>query len=784
MVLANDAPNAGTLNTDAHSIPTSHISYDDGVALKAWLAAGTGHAATITDGVYTVDPAMGDLMAAFSSRGPNRAIDIVSPSVTAPGVDIVAAHGQAGAVAWDLESGTSMSSPHVAGSAALLQGDHPTWTPAEIQSALMMTAATAVLNEDATTPSGPFDMGSGRVDLAAATDAGLVMDESIASYTAANPAIGGDPRTLNLPSMADSLCVVTCSWTRTVKATTAGTWTAAASGSAGLALTVTPSTFTLAAGDTQTIEVTGTVGAPDPAWMFGEVTLTAGGSVPDSHMPVAVVSATSNLPPALALSGPPIGNHVVEDLQSELAITDLQTSTEGLTKADLTDAALVQDPTNDDPFDDPSQVLTHLVTVPANATRLVAEIASSDSPDLDMFVGKDLNSDGIATPDELACVSATGTASEYCSLSEPSDGSWWVLIQNWNGSTPTAEDAFTLATAVVAGDGSNLTVTGPAAVPAGDAFDLTIGWDLPEASDGDLYYGSFTVGSGTDVPTAIATDDVGTVLVDLLIGVPEFPDGAQLEAHGILAHELTLTWPEAAGSVEVTGYDIHQDGAKVATVAADATDYKVTALDAATSYDFAVVALGGEGMSEELTGTFVTATDFTDDDSSIFEGDIEWLSGAGITRGCNPPANDQYCPLDSITRGQMAAMMNRALDLPETTTDFFTDDDLSVFEGDINKLAQAGITFGCNPPANDNFCPEDLITRGEIAAMFDRALTLPVTTTDYFTDDAGSIFEPSINRLAEAGITRGCNPPTNDNYCPDDDLTRGQIAAFFHRALG
>ena len=71
-----------------------------------------------------------------------------------------------------------------------------------------------------------------------------------------------------------------------------------------------------------------------------------------------------------------------------------------------------------------------------------------------------------------------------------------------------------------------------------------------------------------------------------------------------------------------------------------------------------------------------------------------------------------------------------------------------------------------------------------MAAMMDRALDLPATTTDFFTDDDTNIFEDSINRLAAAGITTGCNPPDNDNYCPADLLTRGQIAAFFRRALG
>ena len=67
--------------------------------------------------------------------------------------------------------------------------------------------------------------------------------------------------------------------------------------------------------------------------------------------------------------------------------------------------------------------------------------------------------------------------------------------------------------------------------------------------------------------------------------------------------------------------------------------------------------------------------------------------------------------------------------------------------------------------------------------MFARAFDLPATATDYFTDDETSVFEDDANRLAAAGITRGCNPPANDNYCPDDLLNRGEIAAFFRRGL-
>lgn len=133
----------------------------------------------------------------------------------------------------------------------------------------------------------------------------------------------------------------------------------------------------------------------------------------------------------------------------------------------------------------------------------------------------------------------------------------------------------------------------------------------------------------------------------------------------------------------------------------------------------------------------------------------------------------------------MAAFLVRALGLTDQLDDPFIDDDGSVFEADIEKLAAAGITRGCNPPANDSFCPNDPVTRGQMAAFLVRALSYTdAGEGDLFTDDDGSIFEDAIDKLATAGVTRGCNPPTNDRFCPGDVVTRGQMAAFLHRALG
>jgi len=174
---------------------------------------------------------------------------------------------------------------------------------------------------------------------------------------------------------------------------------------------------------------------------------------------------------------------------------------------------------------------------------------------------------------------------------------------------------------------------------------------------------------------------------------------------------------------------------------------------------------------------------FIDDDGSVHERDIEEAARRDITRGCNPPDNTRYCPKDSITRGQMAAFLVRALDLPGSDEDAFVDDSNSVFEGDINALAAADITRGCNPPTNDRFCPIDDVTRGQMAAFLVRALDLPPSSEDAFVDDEGSVFEGDINALAAAGITRGCNPPANDRFCPNDPVSREQMASFLVRAL-
>jgi len=114
----------------------------------------------------------------------------------------------------------------------------------------------------------------------------------------------------------------------------------------------------------------------------------------------------------------------------------------------------------------------------------------------------------------------------------------------------------------------------------------------------------------------------------------------------------------------------------------------------------------------------------------------------------------------------------------------FRDDEGNTHEAAIGAIARAGITLGCNPPVNDRYCPHDPVTRAQMATFLTRALALPASSHDRFVDDDLHWAEANIQALAAAGITVGCNPPTADRFCPDDPVTRDQMASFLARALG
>lgn len=176
---------------------------------------------------------------------------------------------------------------------------------------------------------------------------------------------------------------------------------------------------------------------------------------------------------------------------------------------------------------------------------------------------------------------------------------------------------------------------------------------------------------------------------------------------------------------------------------------------------------------------------FVDDDGSTHEGAIETIFAEGITFGCDD-RGIFFCPNQPVTRGQMAAFLDRAIGLTATPEDFFTDDNNTTFENSINEIAAAEITTGCNPPSNTHFCADRGVTRGEMATFMARAFPdlMPESADDAFTDDNSSVHEANIDLIAAANITKGCNPPDNTHYCPNNEVTRAEMATFLVRALG
>jgi len=168
---------------------------------------------------------------------------------------------------------------------------------------------------------------------------------------------------------------------------------------------------------------------------------------------------------------------------------------------------------------------------------------------------------------------------------------------------------------------------------------------------------------------------------------------------------------------------------------------------------------------------------FTDIGALTLADQIERLAFAGITDGCMP---GRFCPAQPVTRGQMATFLSRAINQPSTDADFFGDDEASWHEQGINRLALANIARGCTA---DRFCPNDPVTRGQMAAFISRALNLPSVGVDSFSDDGGDVHEAAINALSSAEITSGCDAGRPELFCPDDSVSRAQMAAFLMRTL-
>lgn len=338
VIIGNNATGTLNMNTDgAPAVPNFSVTQEDGDALIAY-AAGNNPPAPPADQIFAngfetvgatadynravLSTRQGDVLADFSFRGPTPAPydGETKPDITGPGVDIYAAvTTDEGSYAY--YSGTSMSSPHLAGSAALIRAARPNWSVTEIKSAMLTTATNANgVQEDGTTPWNIDDVGAGRIDLTKAAMAGLTMNETYANFLAADPAASGDIKTLNLPHLRNTLCEPDCTWTREFKnqLPASGTWDVSFVNDAGFTMTATPATFTLAPGATRSVEFKATLVGSGTSIAFGEAILTEQAAMsPAQHLTIAVKTQ----PPTIAVAPASLSSEQLTNTTANVPLT-------------------------------------------------------------------------------------------------------------------------------------------------------------------------------------------------------------------------------------------------------------------------------------------------------------------------------------------------------------------------------------------------------------------------------------------------------------------------------
>lgn len=505
MVLTNVKPDSEDLDT--HSVPTVHLDVDARQAVIDY-AAKAGATATLAPGNTSGRERPAPQVTGFSSRGPDSAddADIIKPDITAPGSGIPAAFKDVdGGPGFAALSGTSMSSPHIAGFALVYLGIHPAASPSEIKSA-MMTSATDTVDAQGKAVTDPFAQGAGEIAPARYLQPGLVYPSGArdwAGYAAQTGLVLPHPvapvpvSQLNLPSIAVGSLVGDATITRTVTSQSAGTWAASVQGVAGADVTVSPAKLTFTGpGQTRSFHVRIQAGAraTTGAWTTGSLTWTGpGGTV---RSPVAVRPQAVDAPAHASGSG--TGGKTAVQVTSGIS-GRLALAASGLAKGQLLHDA-------SGPQTGPSASVADLeshefpITVAAGEKALVLDAVPRDgASDLAMALRR-VEKDGTRTTVD---VQETSASSERIVVTAPAAGSYVVLVgaDSVAGTAEKADVDLTRYDVTASGGQGSFTVT-PAQLPVtrGRTATYTASWS--GLSAGTAYLGLVTYG-GSDATTIV-----------------------------------------------------------------------------------------------------------------------------------------------------------------------------------------------------------------------------------------------------------------------------------------
>ena len=530
MILYNNS-DVDNLNSDNHAVPSIHIDNTPGLAIKSYIAATASPTAGIScceSGVWDSAPSM----AIFSSRGPNGvAQDIIKPDITAPGHMILAGNspfpdpGQVQGELFQAISGTSMSSPHIAGLFALIKQAHPDWTPAMAKSAIMTTASQDVVDNDRVSQAGPFAMGAGQADPSgklnkgSIVEPGLVYDAGFLDYlgflcdaepdalsTSTCPFLDSigvptDASDLNLASIGIAELTGSQTVQRTVisvvKESGWRTFRPSVDAPDGYDVTVSPSSLRLKRGQSATYQVTITNdgGGTPGEWRTGSMTWSDDTGHYDIYSPIAVRGAMFQALPEVSGNGTSGSASIEVKFGYSGAYT---ANPHGLAANSVVSDNVLQDPDQSfDPSDGFSNAHSFDLTNAVFARfALPPGSTGNANDDLDMFVfdpsGSQVGS------------STQGGTDEQVDIASPVDGVYTVYIHGWQ--VPDGDTDYDMDTWVVPDAASSLSiVSAPASAVVGNVDTVDVSWS--GLSGGTTYLG------------IVSHEDASSVLANTLISV-------------------------------------------------------------------------------------------------------------------------------------------------------------------------------------------------------------------------------------------------------------------------
>jgi subtilisin family serine protease len=487
--------------TGLSDIPALMIGQADANLILAELDAGNDVTIVLDKGFLLTTDDTGNVMATFSARGPAPVADILKPDVTAPGINILAgftpdAANAASGENYAFLSGTSMSTPHVAGAAALLLQKHPDWTPSAIKSALMTTARRDVKASAGLSDANPFDLGAGHIEPNGAIDPGLIFDVNDDEYDAfacgtESPVVSStrcdelaaagfsfEAVNLNQPSIAIS--ELTSQQTVRRRVTNIGdeadSYTVTIAAPPGMTVDVSPQTLSLVPGESANFDVTLTyLSGPLDLWRFGSLTWSS--ATRDVYSPIAVKPASISAPGEITTFG---GTGTTSFAVEFGYAGGYSPGVHGLNLPLILNGFVGNDPTKTFSFRNTDGVTSHVISVPADQLYLrfsLFDALTDGDDDLDMYVYY-CGADG--TTCSKIGESGEPTSAEQFNVFRPAAGLYTVFVHGFEtdqiSGGPGANYQLLGWAIGIVDDKGNMSASGPAFVSPGTTADISVNW--------------------------------------------------------------------------------------------------------------------------------------------------------------------------------------------------------------------------------------------------------------------------------------------------------------------